>query len=133
MRKFLTVASVVGFTFAAGSIVISNSARADASPQGCDNSHVQTTTNTTNSDPVYYDGYSNHPASGPGPGTSTVVVSTTTTTQTPAAAGCDPVGTMTVTTIDYTAGPGQSPYDSHDSSTCTDGGTLEGSCDAQPE
>jgi hypothetical protein len=68
------------------------------------------------SDTLTHHGYSNKLAQPGARGTSTVVVTTGTISESNCPAGTS--GTVAITINDYTQGPGKSPFDDHDSSTC---------------
>jgi hypothetical protein len=83
----------------------------------CEYTHSQ-----TGPDTFTYKGYSSNPAEADAPGTSTVVV--TTTTLSVVSGSCpDQSGTITLTDNNYIQGPGNSPFDDHDSTTCEATGT----------
>jgi hypothetical protein len=62
-----------------------------------------------------YHGYGSHPAEPGAPGTSTVVVIEGTASY---VCGDGRSGAQAITGKDYTQGPGNSPFNDHDSSTC---------------
>ena len=84
-------------------------------------------TSTGSASEATYHGYGDEPADPGSPGTSTIVTGTTFTTVAafnPETEQCETVGTRTTTTVNYIDGPGNSPYDQFDSSTCEATGTL---------